>query len=186
VEDVGSLASTTLHCPMAPRASTSGIGTTAPMDGTTGLTSCSLFRGQSHSVRCGATTTSTFQKTNTHCATGYTVAGTTLTSTLPTTEFDKDLLEASLDSMASMRAPLLHQFRLEGPVRWRNGSRGAVQYARSINTGDEVAIKFYTDATAFECEEAAYMLEPLRALMPAVLLMVPNRGVRTLPSYSDR
>jgi hypothetical protein len=51
---------------------------------------------------------------------------------------DKKTLENTLHQFVATGAPFLMQYVMEGPVRWRLGSRGAVQFARSRLTGEKV------------------------------------------------
>lgn len=53
-------------------------------------------------------------------------------------EKEKRVLEETLDLLVATGTPFLLQYVMEGPVRWKLGSRGAVQYARSRLTGEKV------------------------------------------------
>lgn len=50
----------------------------------------------------------------------------------------KKVLEETLDLLVATGTPFLLQYVMEGPVRWRLGSRGAVQFATSRLTGEQV------------------------------------------------
>lgn len=51
---------------------------------------------------------------------------------------EKKFLEETLDLMVASGTPFVMQYVMQGPVQWRLGSRGAVQFARSRLTGEEV------------------------------------------------
>lgn len=55
-------------------------------------------------------------------------------------EKEKKVLEDTLESMVSTGTPFLLQYVMKGPVKWRLGSRGAVQFAKSRLTGEQVRL----------------------------------------------
>lgn len=93
-----------------------------------------------------------------------------------------DLLEHALDNMSAADTPFMGDFRLLGPMERRGGGQGLVQFANQLRTGDPVAIKFFVNSRAFECERDLYSQEHLRGMMPAVSLMHSNADVRPSPA----
>lgn len=89
------------------------------------------------------------------------------------------------------RALFLRKFILLGPRQRRSGGQGVVQFARcaahSGGGGGEatVAIKFFLNRSAFECEEALYWREELRGMMPAISVIDANEEVPPLPHLSS-
>lgn len=65
----------------------------------------------------------------------------------------------------------------------RVGGQGVVQFARSTQSMAQVAIKFFLNTNAFECEEALYMREELRSMMPAISLIESNESVRRFLAF---
>lgn len=62
-----------------------------------------------------------------------------------------------------------------------------VQFARSAarceHSTESVAIKFFLNRNAFDCEEALYMRPELRGMMPAISMLQNNESVRTFVSF---
>eukprot|EP00892_Ulva_mutabilis_P000463 jgi/Ulvmu1/10417/UM062_0013.1 len=85
-----------------------------------------------------------------------------------------DLLEHALDNMSAADVPFIGEFKLLGPMERRGGGQGLVQFATQLRTSDPVAIKFFVNSRAFECERELYSQEHLRGMMPAVSLMHSN------------
>ena len=79
-----------------------------------------------------------------------TSAGAT-TALWQTLEKEKKVLEETLDLLVATGTPFLLQYVMEGPVRWRLGSRGAVQYAKSRLTGEKVHFAFQRIALSCSC-----------------------------------
>ena len=77
----------------------------------------------------------------------------------------------------------LGQFELLGAMHRRVGGQGVVQFARSTRSMEPVAIKFFLNTHAFECEQALYMREGLRGMMPAISLIESNASVRPIVLY---
>lgn len=92
-----------------------------------------------------------------------------------------DLLEHALDNLSAAQVPFMGEFRLLGPLERRGGGQGLVQFATQMRGGDPVAIKFFMNNRAFECERELYSQEHLRGMMPAVSLMHSNADVRFCP-----
>lgn len=78
----------------------------------------------------------------------------------------------------------LGQFELLGAMHRRVGGQGVVQFARSTRSMEPVAIKFFLNTHAFECEQALYMREGLRGMMPAISLIESNASVRPFGFFS--
>lgn len=55
-----------------------------------------------------------------------------------------DELEDALDELAERQAHFMGRYLIGSNVERRSGGQGVVQFARIVNTPDEVAIKFYT------------------------------------------
>lgn len=89
-----------------------------------------------------------------------------------------DLLEHALDNMSAAEVAFMGEFRLLGPMERRGGGQGLVQFANQLRSGDPVAIKFFMNSRAFECERDLYSQVHLRGMMPAVSLMHSNTDVR--------
>jgi hypothetical protein len=70
------------------------------------------------------------------------------------------------------------QFRMLGAYERRHGGQGVVQFAMHVKRGAAVAIKFFLNRKSFDCEEALYMREDLRAMMPAITMIENNDSVR--------
>lgn len=65
----------------------------------------------------------------------------------------------------------------------RSGGQGVVQFARSAHSTEGVAIKFFLNQQAFQCEQELYMRPELRSMMPAITLIESNEAVRTTFSF---
>lgn len=100
--------------------------------------------------------------------------GDTSRSLAQTATVDRSVVESVLDAMSATGMPFLMKYVLDGAPRYRNGSRGLVQFAKNRLNGDKVAIKFFLDENAFRCEEAAYAQPELKPLMDSLLVMNSN------------
>jgi hypothetical protein len=61
----------------------------------------------------------------------------------------------------------------------------AVQFAKSRESGSEVAIKFFLEHEAFNTEQRLFQKSSLRSMMPAVSAIEPNSQVRRSPGECD-
>lgn len=97
---------------------------------------------------------------------------------------DRPLLEHALDNMHACDELFMGKFAILGPLERRVGGQGIVQFATAA--GEPVAIKFFVNRKAFDCEAALYEQPHLRGMMPAVALVHSNDDVRpTLPYTTD-
>eukprot|EP00892_Ulva_mutabilis_P000459 jgi/Ulvmu1/10413/UM062_0009.1 len=87
---------------------------------------------------------------------------------------DRQLLEHALDNMHACGELFMGKFEILGPLERRAGGQGIVQFALSRPSGDPVAIKFFLNRKAFDCEDALYVQQRLREMMPAVTLIHSN------------
>lgn len=155
-------------------------------------------RGESCSSMGIALPTSTRDISSVGVAHGSRTLGTTFDSIpveppalpLPTTAdreagsiMPSDLLEHALDNMCAAEVAFMGEFRLLGPMERRGGGQGLVQFAIQLRTNDPVAIKFFMNSRAFECERDLYSQVHLRGMMPAVSLVHSDTDVRP-PSTS--
>lgn len=93
---------------------------------------------------------------------------------------DGPLLEHALDNMHAGDELFMGKFAILGPMERRAGGQGIVQFAVARPTGEPVAVKFFLNRMAFDCEAALYEKEHLRSMMPAVTLVHSNDDVRPL------
>lgn len=91
---------------------------------------------------------------------------------------DRPLLEHALDNMHARDELFMGKFEILGPLERRAGGQGIVQFARAHPYGEPVAIKFFLNRKAFDCEDALYNQQRLRGMMPAVTLIHSNDDVR--------
>lgn len=87
---------------------------------------------------------------------------------------DRDKLERALDNFAQTQTPFLGRFIMLSAAHRRAGGQGVVQFARGANDGEEFAIKFFTQRSAFDREFELYSNPVLRGMMPAITHIEPN------------
>eukprot|EP00892_Ulva_mutabilis_P007647 jgi/Ulvmu1/5254/UM022_0047.1 len=87
---------------------------------------------------------------------------------------DRDKLERALDNFAQTQTPFLGRFAMLSAAHRRAGGQGVVQFARNVRDGEEYAIKFFTQRSAFDREFELYSNPVLRGMMPAITHIEPN------------
>ena len=87
---------------------------------------------------------------------------------------DRDKLERALDNFAQTQTPFLGRFTMLSAAHRRAGGQGVVQFARGVSDGEEYAIKFFTQRSAFDREFELYSNPVLRGMMPAITHIEPN------------
>lgn len=87
---------------------------------------------------------------------------------------DKDKLDRALDNFAQTGTPFLGRFLMLSAAHRRVGGQGMVQFARGVHDGEEYAIKFFTQRSAFDREHELYGNPVLRSMMPAITHIEPN------------
>lgn len=98
---------------------------------------------------------------------------------------DPELLEKTLDNLSVSDELFMGKFRMLGAFERRQGGQGVVQFATHSRNHSAVAIKFFLNRKAFNCEEELYTRDDLKKMMPAITLIENNDSVRPPPPHND-
>jgi hypothetical protein len=90
----------------------------------------------------------------------------------------RELLEVALDRLSARGDTFGGRYELLGPMHRRSGGQGVVQFARACHSGEGVAIKFFLNRAAFDCEEELCLRRDLCACMPDIAAVERNDDVR--------